>query len=187
EFLRQHGDDGADEVGGVAAALGLLVEGGARVDVGGDVGDVHADAGLAVGQLLDGEGVVEVLGVVGVDGEGGDVAVVAAALELVRLHGVGEVGDFGLHGLGEGRVEVVFAVDAEEFGAGLEGFAEDLGDLALEDLVAVGPLVEFDHDLVADGGRGGQAGGVGRVADGDLVEEAGVIDGDIPGAADAAQ
>lgn len=43
EALREHGDDAIDKVRGVAALACLAVELGAVADVGGDVGDVHAE------------------------------------------------------------------------------------------------------------------------------------------------
>jgi len=53
KFLRQHRNHRADEVSGVATALGLLVEGGAGLHVGGDVGDVDADADVAVVEVFE--------------------------------------------------------------------------------------------------------------------------------------
>ena len=78
EFLRQHGNDHTDEVGGITAALGLAVQSGAGMDVGRDVGDVDAYTDFAAIEWLIGEGVVEVFGVIRVDGEDDLVAVVEA-------------------------------------------------------------------------------------------------------------
>ncbi len=69
ERVRQHRLDRAGDVGAVAAPPRLLVEQRARLDVGGDVGDVDPDPG-AVALALGGDGVVEVARGGGVDGEG---------------------------------------------------------------------------------------------------------------------
>jgi len=69
EFLGQHRDDGADEVSGVAAALGLSVEGGAgtgRSWMTSAMWTPISDCRRAASDLV-GERVVEVLGVVRVD------------------------------------------------------------------------------------------------------------------------
>ena len=74
--MRQHGDDGADEISAVAALLSLAVEGGVGLYIGAHIGDVHSHAQLAIFQQFEGEGVVEVLRIIGVDGEGKDIATV---------------------------------------------------------------------------------------------------------------
>ena len=183
DFLGQHGHDGADEVGGVAAFLGFAVEGGAGFHVGGNVGDVDADAGEAAVDFFERKGVVEVFGVIGVDGERRDPAVIEAALGLGGLDVIGQGPDLGLDGGRKGRVEVELAVNAEELRAGLKSLAEALGDLALGGTVGVVPRVEAHDDLVA--GAGGFVEFVGRwVLDGDLVDETRVVGGDVETFAD---
>ena len=54
ERMREHRDDRAHEVGGVAAFARLDVEGRAALHVGGHVGDMDADAYVAVRHTLDG-------------------------------------------------------------------------------------------------------------------------------------
>ncbi len=174
QLFREHGHDGADEVGGVAALEGLLVEGGAGLHVGGDVGDVDADAQAAPGERFEREGVVKVLGVVGVDGEDGALAVVEAADALLGLDGVGDAGDLALDLGREGRVELVFAINAEELGAGLEGFAQHLGDDAAERFARIVPRLEGGDDLVVELGGGFEAGERG-VGDEDLERETRVV------------
>ncbi len=91
EPFRQHRQGAAGQVDAGSALARLRIEAGALGDVVGDVGDVHPDAQQAVLaaalEALQGEGVVEVLGVLPVDGEGADVAVVGAALHHVAAHG----------------------------------------------------------------------------------------------------
>ena len=99
---------------------------------------------------------------------------------------VGQGTDLGLDGGRESGVEVELAVNAQELGAGLEGFAEALDDLALGGAVGVVPRVETHDDLVA--GAGGFGEFVGRgVLDGDLVDETGVVGGDVETFADLVQ
>src|SRR5690606_6634269 len=74
QFVGQHRNDGADEVGGIAAALGFLVEGRIWLHIGADIRDVDADANVAVLQRLHRKRIVEILGVVWIDGEGEHVA-----------------------------------------------------------------------------------------------------------------
>ena len=74
-MLGKHRHYAVNEIDRRGAALGLLVDDRVGSDVVGDVGDMHSHAPVAVGQPADGEGVVEVLGVLGVDGEGGLLAI----------------------------------------------------------------------------------------------------------------
>jgi hypothetical protein len=144
---------------------------------------VDADAEVAVVEVFEGERVVEVLGVVGVDGERRDLAVVEAAGEFGGLDGVGERSDFAFDGGGEGGVELELVVDAGEFGARLEGFAETLDDFALEELAAFGPRGELHDDFVADGGDGLELGERG-IGDGHLVKHTRVVGLHVEAAAD---
>ena len=78
EAFGEHGDGAVYEVDRRGALLGFLVDDAAFLDVMRYVGDVHAHFPQPASQAADGQGVVEVLGVLGVDGEGGDVAEVLA-------------------------------------------------------------------------------------------------------------
>ena len=151
KLFGQHRNDRADEVGGIAASLSLAVERGPGADVAGHVGDVDADLGLAGGRELVRERVVEVFGVVGVDGENRQLAVVEAA---GRVFGRDAVGQEGCLALDIGRKtggEVELLVNAEELRPRLVGLAEAGRGDAGERFAAVGPVIEFDHDLVAGG------------------------------------
>ncbi len=70
ERLREHRQEFAGEVRGERAVRGGLVELGAGADPGRDVGDVHAERDLArLRRGLNGDGVVEIVGVSRVDRE----------------------------------------------------------------------------------------------------------------------
>jgi hypothetical protein len=108
EFFRQHRDDGADEIGGVAAALRLAVERRAglsrrwrRRRCGCRRGRRRRRAGL------DRERVVEILRVVGIDREHGIFAVVEAVPRVSRLHGGRGGGGLALDVGGKIRSEIV--------------------------------------------------------------------------------
>ena len=177
--VREHRDDRADEVGGIAAFAGLDVEGRTRLHVGGDVGDVDAHADVAVRHALHGQGVVEVLRVVRVDGDRRDRAEVLAAgavgLGDDLAEGVGLGGDGGR----ELRAEAVAPQDGEVFGHRRMRDAEDFGDRAGRAEVAAFPRVEAHDDLVA-GLRGGRQARAGRVAHDDLARDAGIVGDDEP-------
>ena len=177
--MREHRDDRADEVGGVAAFARLDVEGRAGLHVGGDVGDVDAHADVAVRHALHGQGVVEVLRVIRVDGDRRDRAEVLAT-DAVGLgddlaEGVGLGGDRGR----EFRAESVAAQDGEVFGHRRVRDAEDFGHRARRAEVAAFPGVEAHDDLVAGLRRGRQA-GAGGIAHDDLARDAGVVGDDEP-------
>ena len=133
ELLGQHRQHVPWQVHAGGALHGLLVEAGAFGDVVTDVGDVYAHAqqavlGVAV-QALHGEGVVEVLGVFAVDGEGRDVAVVGAALHHLGRHRVGHGLRFG-HGVAvELRLQAVLDDDCARLDLRVVAGAEELLDL----------------------------------------------------------
>jgi hypothetical protein len=68
----QHRGDGARHVGGVRPPVRLLLQGIARPDVSGDVGDVDPEPHPPLGSL-GGDGVIEVVRAGGVDREGGEI------------------------------------------------------------------------------------------------------------------
>ena len=179
ERVREHRDDRADEVGGVAAFARLDVEGRAGLHIGGHVGDVDADPDVAVGRAFDREGVVEVLGVIRVDGNRRNLAEVFAADAIGLLHRlaerVGRSGDFGR----EFRAEAVTAEDGEVLSHRRVRDAEDFGDRAGRVEVAPLPGVEADDDLIAGLRRGREAGASG-IAHDDLARDAGIVGDDEP-------
>ena len=86
ERLRQHGDRAVRQVDAHAAPLRLDVDGRALAHVVRDVGDGDPQARAAVGQLLDGDGVVEVARRLGIDRRELDVAQIGAVGELGGPH-----------------------------------------------------------------------------------------------------
>ena len=157
KFFRQHRNDGADQVGRVPARLSLAIEGGVGADVAGNVGDVDADARVAFRGDFVGERVVKIFGVVGVDREDRDLAVIDSAGGVFGGDAVGQGSGFALDVGGETGREIKFFVDTEELRARFVGAPEARGDRAGELFAAVGPVVEFDDDFVAnrDFDRGG--------------------------------
>ena len=179
ERVREHRDDRADEVGGVAAFARLDVEGRAALHVGGDVGDVDAHADVAVRHALHGQGVVEVLRVIRVDGDRRDRAEVLAADAVGLGDDLAERVGFGGDRGREFRAEAVAAQDGEILGHRRVRDAQDFGHRARRAEVAAFPGVEAHDDLVAGLGRGRQA-GAGGVAHDDLARDAGIVGDDEP-------
>ncbi len=148
EFFGQHGDGAVDEVDAGAAVVGLAVDGAAGLYIVRHIGDVHAHFDVTVFQLAVGEGVVEVLGVGGVDGEGEHVAEVAAGGHLF----FGGFADFlGLvFGLfGELQGEVVFGEDGLHLHVVVAGFAQALDHFAHGVVHAFGPVGHLHEHLLA--------------------------------------
>ena len=115
----------------------------------GDVGDMHADLPVAVGELADREGVVEVLGVARVDGEGCDAAEVLATGHLLGGDaGVDAVGGL-LDVLGIAVGEAELGQDGVHLGVVLTLGAQDVDDLATGVHLVVLPLRDAGHGLVA--------------------------------------
>ena len=177
--LWQHRDDGADQVGAVATLPGLLVEGGAGLDVGGYVGDVNADAQTARVEIFEGEGIVEVLCVVGIDGKSKNAATVLAALALGFADMVGDLAGLLDDAGREVGVEFVFVEDGFELGVGLVCLAEHVDDFAFGVEVALLPVEEIDDDFVANFGDGLDAGFF-RSRHQKVLNDAGIVGDDKP-------
>ena len=182
EGVGQHRYNGADEVGTVAAFLGFFVEGGAGFDVGGDVRDMDADAVAAFAEFLDGEGVVEILGIVGIDGEGKDITAIAAALAVGGAHLVRNGFGLFLDRGREGGVEIVFVENALEFGVGGVCFSEDIDDFTLGIEVSLFPFNHLDDNLIANFWEGFDS-GVAGVGHDEILNDAGVVGYDVVGVA----
>ena len=96
ELLREHGNGAIGEVDAGAAQARFEIEIGSCADVFGDVGDVDLEFVSAVGALGDENSIVEVAWRFAVDGDDGECAEIAAAVDF----GVIEMGDgagFGQH------------------------------------------------------------------------------------------
>ena len=161
---RQHGDDPVDEIDAGAAVIRFLVDGRARADVVADVGNVDAQAKMAVGQTDDVDGIVQVLGIFAVDGDELAVTVIAAPCfqgdRRIDLGGflldvVREIERQTVAGHDDLDVQVLVAVIAEDFRHFPFGFApffRPLGDLDQDAGTATGAagLVEGHVDVFAD-------------------------------------
>jgi hypothetical protein len=142
----------------------------------GDVSDVDPEPPLAVIGGLEIDGVVEVLGIVGVDGNGVVVAAVFASVEVGGGDLVTEGAGFLEDGFGEVEGELVMAEDREHVDAFGVGRAEDFDNLAFGVGVAGLPFTEFDDDFIADAGGASDVAGGGHV---DVVGDAWVIGDDV--------
>ena len=115
----------------------------------GHIGDVHAHFPVSVGELAQGEGVVEVFGVGRVDGECRDAAEVFASGYFVGrdclFDFVGQLFEFfGVTG-GEAKL----GENGVHLGVVLAAFAEYFHDFALWTGVIHGPVGEAHHDFFA--------------------------------------
>lgn len=180
EGVGQHRYNGTDEVGTVAAFLGFFVEWRAGFDVGGNVGDMDANAMAAIAQFLDGEGVVEILGVIGIDGESKDITAIAAALAVGGAHLIRDGFGLFLDRGREGGVEIVFVENALEFRVGGMGFSEDIDNFTLGVEVPLFPFNHFDDNLIAYFGEGLNAGVTG-IRDDEILNDARVVGDDVVG------
>ena len=78
ELAWDHGKHAVCHVGGVATFACLFIEGAARFDIVGDIGDVHGKfpaaiivATLAIRSFFDTDGVIKVLGIMRINGDHG--------------------------------------------------------------------------------------------------------------------
>src|SRR5688572_22231876 len=142
------------EVHGRAPAVGLFVQSAALPHVMRDVRDVHAEPVVAVGQPLDGDGIVEIARVLAVDGHRCDVAEVRAPLDVALLHRVAETPRF-LNGLFAMYVRDVELPD-DDLGvdSGLVDAPEHLDHPSDRTARRAGPASDLDdHHLAWLGGR----------------------------------
>ena len=149
EAFGEHGYGAVHEVDARGAAAGFAVDGVAFMHVVRHIGDVYAHLPRAVVEAAQRQGVVEVLRVVRVDGEGRHAAEVLAPRHLL-LRDVGrELLGGALHALG------IFVGQSElrEYGVHLGVvvalLSEQVHHLAHRALRVVGPLHDLHHRLVA--------------------------------------
>ena len=109
--------------------------------------DAHAVE--AAFEHLEGECVIEVLGIGGVNGEGGHVAEVAATQDLLFGDFRGDGFGLQLDGLWKGDGEVAFRQDGEHLHVVAAGFAEHVDDFADGVAVTGCPVEDAHHHLVA--------------------------------------
>ena len=169
--VRQHRHDAVGEIGRVAAATRLAVEGGAGADVVGDVGDRDPDdVAAGVRRVLVGlgeDGVVVVAGVGGVDGDEGQRAQVLAPAEAAdRL--AASASARASSGKASGMPCSWIAISDTAFGG--RGVAEAGDDAGARQAVAAGRPDLLGLDQLAIAGAGAVGGADQPVAVGALVD-----------------
>ena len=149
ESFGEHRHGAVHEIDRRAAFDGLVVDRGVGLDVVRDIGDVHADLPDAVAYLAHREGVVEVLGVGRVDGEGHDLAEVAAGGDLAgrdaAVNGFGRLLDLRVEAVGE----FVFGQDGVHLRVVVAGDAEPFDQFAHGALASGYPVDDAYDDLFA--------------------------------------
>ena len=149
QFFGQHRNRTIDQIDRRAALLGFGVDHRAGLNVVGHVGDMYAHLPHAVFDLADREGVVEVLGVRRVDGEGRYLAEVAPGGIIGfgdrRRNGLGRIFDLLLEMVGQ----AVFGQDGVHLGIVLSGAAQYLDQLSGGAFGTQRPVRDADHDFVA--------------------------------------
>ena len=149
EALGEHGDGAVHEIDARGAFLGLLVDHRPGAHIMGDVGDMHSDLPIAVGKLADREGVVEILGVARVDGEGGDAAEILALGHLLFCDTLADLLGCFLHIFGIFVREAELGEDGVHLGVVLPFRSEDVEDFAARVHLVVAPAGDAGHGLVA--------------------------------------
>src|ERR1035438_3603387 len=94
KLIGQHGHGAVGEVDAGATQTGLDVDGRAGAHVVADVGDVHVEGVVSVGQAVHPHGVVEIARRLAIDGDHVHAAEIAAARKLAFVDGGGD--GFGL-------------------------------------------------------------------------------------------
>ena len=162
EFLRQHGHGPVHQINGCPAGLGLHVHRSSRLDVVGNVGDMDAHLVVAVVQLAEGQGVVEVLRIGRVDGEGQDLAEVLAAGAVLVGDFLGNPVGSVLHGLFELVGKAELGEDRVHLGIVLARHAQYVHDMPVGPALTALPAIH-------DGGDFHAADTAFRDGDGDIV------------------
>ena len=150
ELERQHGDGAVGEIDAGAAQTGFLIERRVGGHVLGYVGDVDLQFVVAVFELADVDGVVEIAGGFSVDGDDGKIAVVAAVTQcfggnfgfVASFDGLGFLDHFGREAVGEVKLaDHDFDVDSE-----VVFFAQNLDHAAARLLRGAWPVGDFYVD-----------------------------------------
>ena len=155
QAFRQHGYGAVYQVDTGATLQGLLVYGRTLGDIVAHVRYVHTHfverlARVAtVLQHLYADGIVKVLGIVRVYGEGEHVAHVAAAVDFLLGNLLGDAVGYGLHVLGVGVRQAELRQDGMHLGIVLASASQNVHHLADGVLGAFRPLHHADNGLVA--------------------------------------
>ena len=142
----QHGDGAVGEIYAGAANLGLAVDIHAGADVVRDVGDVDLKFVVTVGEIADEDGIVKVAGGFTIDGDDGEVAEIAAALEFGGRNRGGDGAGFGDDGGRKVVGQVVLADDDLNIDAEVVFVAEDFDKAATGILRGGGPAGDLAID-----------------------------------------
>ena len=129
--LRQHGDDAVGEIDRRGALACFQINGRSRRDVSGDIGNVDSQAVVAIGELLDVHGVVEVLGVLPVDRDYGNFTKIRSPGEVIGPDLCGDLRGLLDHLGREFVPQLMLADDDLDIDVGIADIAEDLDDAAL--------------------------------------------------------
>ena len=145
----EHRDGAVYEVDGCGTLLGFLVYDAALFHVMGHVGDMYAHFPKSLFQFADGEGVVEVLGIFGVDGEGGYAPEVLASGYFLG----GDFGGYLVSGfLYGGWIDIrqpEFREDGMHLGGVVSGASQDVDYLTDGVFGFVGPFHHLYDGFVA--------------------------------------
>ena len=143
EFLGEHGDGTVHQIDAGAPFAGFAVHCGAGLHVVRYIGYVHAHLVVAVVQPAEGQGVVEVLCVGRVNGEGEGLPEILAALEVLFAYLFGDSvgGVFDL--LGEPVRQVEFRQDGMHLGLVLPRHAQHVDQVP--DGIGVSAVPAVDH------------------------------------------
>lgn len=145
----QHRYGAVHKVNGGGPFLGFLVDDTAFFHVMGDVGNVYAYLPQIVFQSADGQGIVKVLCILGVDGEGGDVPEILASGNLFGGNFIGYLVGGLLYG---GRIyirQAEFGQNGVHLGGVVSGTSQDIDDLPDGVLRLVGPFHDLHDGFVA--------------------------------------
>ena len=148
EFLGQHRHGAVHQIDACGAIDRFGVNRVARTHIVGHVGNMHPHLPIPVGELANGEGVVEVLGIGRVDGEGGHPAHILAAFDFrFRNAGLNFVsGFFELFGEVVGEVEL--GQDGVHFGVVVPRVPQHVYHLARGIFGRFGPFGDANNHLL---------------------------------------
>ena len=149
ELLGEHGDGAVDEVDACATVEGFFVDGGAFLHIVRHIGDVDTHLPVAVFHLLQADGIVEVLGVGRVDGDGEGLAEVTAFLDFGVTDFYRNLCGLTLHLFRKLDRIVMGSEDGFHLHIVLAGLAEHADNLTEGVARAVGPVGKVDDDLHA--------------------------------------
>ena len=149
EHFGEHGNHPVHQVHRRSPFVGFALQSASRPDVMRDVGNVNAHFQVSVGQGLERQSVVKILGVDGVNGQGKDAAEIAPSGNFCRVQGLVQTGSVLLH-LGRKFVgQSVLFQNGMDLGLVLAGAAQHLENLADGIELGVIPFHQLNHHHVS--------------------------------------